>query len=707
MIKMNKIYKKIYLVFLMISICILVTPVIGAREPDPFFTINIMLPTNNLERVQYSEAIASELAKIGIGVNLERITWAEIIPHVFAGEMPPHAEGGYDVTFFAVDISSSKSHPGGYLKFQYDTFPPEGGNVMYWSSDQEDQMNYGADESKSLIDSIMSNLNLTETKEELFEWQKLWYDVMPNCMIYIQNEAFAFSTGLYGFDPLNSPLNSLETQWMDSSYPGTNDTVVYAAETPSYNFNALLSFGDYKSTDYPVALPPLDSLVGNTPSSDLFLPSDVPGFREEWMVENFNTTEFLKLYPRIATGMGNYSEDGLEYNITVRNDVLWHDGHQLDAWDVAFSFQAHFYFGNIERVVEIFNFDIAPIIIEDKDMDGFFEHISFQFNQKHAPFETDLLGLPLFPEHILGDPENHGFDNGSFDFNNWIAPPNSWAAHSFNTGNPAHSGGLNGPIGCGPVVFKHINRMTNEINYQKFENIQWDNISKTWVTTTNNSHFLVKDGKLTSMPAKVKLSVIGNLEDTLEEMKSGAINILDPLFIDVFEEDTADIAEILAELQSESSIKTILSEGTIWQAMYFNPKLEEGGIRHLNQKGVRHAISHMIPRSEIIENLLNGLGTPAYNPLLRTSWASIPEEDMLEYKKTVRASDGTQPEINATTAYDEYSIELALRWLKTEGYNTKRWEVFHGLAKADSISFASPLIVLLAVGLVTIRIKKK
>ena len=80
---------------------------------------------------------------------------------------------------------------------------------------------------------------------------------------------------------------------------------------------------------------------------------------------------------------------------------------------------------------------------------------------------------------------------------------------------------------------------------------------------------------------------------------------------------------------------------------------------------------------------------------------------MLAYKRTVRASDGTQPEVNSTTAYDEYSIELALRWLKTEGYNTKKWEVFHGLAKADSINFASPLIVLLAIGLVVIRMKKK
>jgi len=703
---MVKIYRILFLLILNIAVCILATPVIGVKEPDPFFTVNIMLPTNNPERLQYSEAIASELAKIGIGVNVEMTTWAEIIPQIFSGEVPPYSEGGYDVCFFGMDLVSPTSHPGEFLEQCYKEFPPEGANVMYWSSERENQMNYGAEESESLIESIMTNKNYTKTKYELIEWQKLWYDVMPNVMLYNQYEIYAISTGLYGFDPLKDPLLSLETQWMDSSYQGpANDTVVFAGNLPSSNFNAMIVPYDYQGTDIYCAFPPLDSLVGNTPSSDLFLPSNIN--REDWMVENFDTAECLKLYPRIATKMGNYSEDGLQYNISVRNDVLWHDGHQLDAWDVAFSFQAHSYFGNIPHDEEIFRIDGAPLIVEDKDKDGFYEHISYQFNRNYAPFETNILGLPLFPEHILGDPEKHGYINGTLDFNTWIAPPYSWGDHSFNTGNPAHPGGLNGPIGCGPVVFKNVNRVTNEINFQKFENICWDNVSSTWVTTPNNSHFLVKNGKLTSMPTKAKFIVINNLDEALEEMKTGAVNILDPWFLDVFHSDTEVLAETLDELQSEPSIQPILSEGTIWQAMYFNPKFEEGGIRHLNQKGVRHAISHIIPRNEIIENLLHSLGVPAYTPLLRTSWASIPEKAMVSYKKTVRASDGTQPEVNTTTAYDEYSIELALRWLKTEGYNTKKWEVFHGLAKADSIDFTNLLIVILAIGVIAIRVKRK
>ena len=40
--------------------------------------------------------------------------------------------------------------------------------------------------------------------------EKLWYDVLPNLMIYNQYEVFAISTGLYGFDPLKDPFDKLK-----------------------------------------------------------------------------------------------------------------------------------------------------------------------------------------------------------------------------------------------------------------------------------------------------------------------------------------------------------------------------------------------------------------------------------------------------------------------------------------------------------------
>ncbi|MHA2073059.1 MAG: ABC transporter substrate-binding protein [Candidatus Hodarchaeales archaeon] len=704
---------------ILISIFALGTPIVqGAREPDPFFTITIMLPTNNLERLQYSEAIAEELAKIGIDVDLEMKTWAEIIPRVFYDEAPPHDEGGFDICFYAMEVGSVTSHPGSLMRYQYQDIPPDGANVMHWSPDREDQMNYLAAASNDLIDSINSNINLTEAKEDFYEWQKIWYEAQPNNMIYSQSEVSVISNGLFGFDPLMDPLSSVELFWTNSSFQGNNQTIVLAASQISDNFNAIFTGGSLTDIDHYNAYPPLDSLIGFTPSREIILPSDVD--RVNWIEENFNTSEFLDLYPRVASDLGQYSIDGLQYNISVREDVLWHDGHRLDAWDVAFSFQTLYIFGGfiddwIESIgnspVPENNEGIYSFIVEDKNNDSFFEHISFEFVTPYAPFETDILGTPLLPEHILGDPSYHGYIDGNlsanFNISQWNVQPNQWASHSFNTGNPAHPGGLNGPIGCGSVVFKGYNSLTREITLQKFENIQWNHSTSSWVTNNSNDHYLVNDGKLLTMPTTIKTIVETNEDDAIDSMKTGQVNILDPLFTDVFFSDTADLRSLVDELLQESAIRPIISGGSIYQALYFNPKFEQGGINHLNLKGVRHAVSHMIPRLEIIDQLLNGLGTPSFSPLLSTSWATIPENELIAYKQTVKASDGSKPEENATTAYDQYSIKTALAWLKTEGYDTSRWEVYHGFKPPKPATSYDLFIVSVALITTSLIVRKK
>jgi ABC-type transport system substrate-binding protein len=373
-------------VLCLLSIAIFQIPIgQGAKLPPSFFTVTIMVPTNNLERLQYAEAISTELAKIGINIELEMKTWAEIIPRVFYEESPPHAEGGYDICFFAVELGSSTDHPGGLIKTQYLDIPPDGFNVMYWSAEKEDQMNYLASSSSDLITAINSNVNLTEARADFYEFQKIWYDCLPNNIIYSQNNVFLISNGLFGYDPLKNPLASFETLWTNSSYPGDNNSLVMVTSLPCSNFNGLIDNrqgGDdaYSNIDYYCSLLPLDSLLGFTPSNEIILPSDYN--RSKWNLDSFNTSKPLEIYPRVAKELGSFSSNGLQYNLTVRDDVLWHDGHQLDAWDVLFSYQSHYLVGlekewvdaigesNIESKTGLYSF-----IVEDKNQDDFFEHI--------------------------------------------------------------------------------------------------------------------------------------------------------------------------------------------------------------------------------------------------------------------------------------------------------------------------------------------
>ncbi len=639
------------------------------------FSVHLIAPTSGSVRTQHSVIIVDEFPKIGINAELDLISWAALGPRCTDAEVGTYDEGGYDIAFFGMSLGTPTGHPGAAMQAVYGTegIPPAGFNVMYWAPGTDSfgrsYMNYRANESNQLIKEINNNWNLTEVKEDVKTWQKLWYDVMPNIIIYNQYEVHAIGSGLYGYDPVNPyPLLAIEDMWTTADYKG-GDQVVLAASTGGQVFNPMIATDVY---DQYMSQTSFDGLYGRTPSKEIVLP--IGTNRETWMTDNYGTTEPLAVCPRIATKMGNYSADGLTYQVDMRDDVYFHDGHQADMWDLAMSFQAHLTpavasrvysnllvpFGTDNKTARHGNYSFT---VSDANGDGHDERINISLATTFTPFEGDYVGQNFYPEHILGDPVNHGFDtSGDFDPDTtWLCKPGNWRSHSTTTGRTTDSGGYPGPIGCGSMIFENFDSTTSTVTLKKFENIKWDNATGAWVTNTTVNHWNINN--LGDMPDTAKV-IVASMDSAIADMKTGVVNIMDPQFT---------MANILDELQADASIQPILSPETGWQAMYFNPKFEQDGVYHLNKKGVRHAISHIVPREDIITNLMNGLALPAYTPVPITSWGAILDTEMLAYKKTVTATDGSTPEKEAMTAYDSYNIRLALDWLDTEGYDTVVW----------------------------------
>jgi len=451
------------------------------------------------------------------------------------------------------------------------------------------------------------------------------------------------------------------------------------------NFNPVITTSIY---DRYYADPPQAGLFKLSPSRNLVLPANTD--YESWMINNFGTQNHLEVIPCVAAKMGNFSADEFQYNITIRNDVYFHDGHQLDGWDVAFSMQSglipsigdddytrwRLLFGIDDKINHHGN---HSILVEDKDSDGFYEYLSFNFVKQFPPFPTEILDNAILPEHILGDPINHGFlPDGTFDPNSkWKVAPCDWNTHSYNTGQPTDPGGLKGPIGAGPLIFKDYDANTHTITFEKFDKIRWDNNSKAWINDSNVGYFEFNENKWIEMPSVVTIVVMD--EDTaISSLKSSDVQIiLDPQYL---------LQDRICELRDSQNIQIPLTAGSGWHGLYMNPKYEQDGIKHLDKKGVRHAISHIIPRTEIITSLLKGLAYPAYSPLNPNSYAYIPETDFLIYKKGVTASDGiSTPEATSQEAYDEFSLDIALNWLKSEGYDTTTYQTDN-----KSSTFLSP-----------------
>ncbi|MFX0182278.1 MAG: ABC transporter substrate-binding protein [Candidatus Hodarchaeota archaeon] len=691
-IELERRTRKILIIFLVL-LCFQVSQqpqLINAsrQTTTPLFNIKLIAPTSCPVRMHYPELIVGEFPKIGIDAELDFISWAALGPRVTDQEVGPYADGGYDISFFGIGMGTPVTHQGDNLNaiFGENSIPPYGYNVMYWSQKTgKGYNNYRANDSETLIQKININWDLTEATADFIEWQKIWYDAMPMCVIYNQYEVHVVSKGLYGYNPYTYPLNSLEDVWLTTDYTGTANTVVLAASTGATTFNNLITTDVYSAY---VNSPCMDSLYGITAPEETLLPTGTN--RTRWMIDLYGTyaltpdsdVAYYNQYPRMAAALGNYTTTGpkanLEYNVSVRDDILWHDGHVFDAWDVAFTFQAALtpeveaYHSNLHSNLLIpfgendktNHLGVYSFLVEDKNFDGHSEHISFRLNQTYGPLELEYIGsLPILPEHILGNQTNHGFQsNGTFDPNLWKCKPQDWESHSFNTGQPTDQGGLVGPIGTGSMVFKSFNPTTREVILEKFENIKWD--GSAWVFSLGNSHYRVLDGKLNTMPTTSRI-IVTSLDGGLADMIAGDVNILDPQFT---------MSTTWEELQAENAtINSFRVTDPGWQALFFNPKFQQDGVYHLQKKGVRHAISHIIPREKIIEEILRGLGVPAYTPIPRNSWAAIPEADLLSYKKTLTAKDCSTPEKNAKSAYDEYNITIALDWLASEGYDIELW----------------------------------
>jgi hypothetical protein len=350
---------------------------------------------------------------------------------------------------------------------------------------------------------------------------------------------------------------------------------------------------------------------------------------------------------------------------------------------------------NKSESIGIYSFNVI-----DEDGDNFNETISFNFVNELLPvgigqyqvrsnldFERIDLLTPLLPVHILGDPINHGFNStGDFDpINQWIVPLAEWRNHSYNTRDPSDPGGLNGPIGCGPLIFKIFDPDNGIITYQKFEDIQWDNISQVWdALNTSSDHFLVKASKLDSMPTIFRI-IATDLDSALNGIKTGEINIVESSYfrnLSPKKNNLTDLIYVYEELKAEGTIKLINSANWIgYQIIWLNPKLTTStelgeNDRPFNKKGVRHAISHIIPRELINEKLRGGFTEPAYTPFAWNFWGSLSVEEMIAFKKSLQSTDGSYPEANAIAAWDSYDPQLALDWLETEGYDVDEWRLW-------------------------------
>ncbi|QQK74176.1 peptide-binding protein [Salicibibacter cibarius] len=106
--------------------------------------------------------------------------------------------------------------------------------------------------------------------------------------------------------------------------------------------------------------------------------------------------EDMEMEPDIAVDMPEVSDDGLTVTVELRDDVYFHDGEQLTAEDVAFTygvFMDEDYTGTYA----------APFDrIDSVEATDEFE-VTLEMDEPDAALDGEVFGREIMPEHILGD----------------------------------------------------------------------------------------------------------------------------------------------------------------------------------------------------------------------------------------------------------------------------------------------------------------
>ncbi|MFW9922548.1 MAG: ABC transporter substrate-binding protein [Candidatus Thorarchaeota archaeon] len=298
--------------------------------------------------------------------------------------------------------------------------------------------------------------------------------------------------------------------------------------------------------------------------------------------------------PRVAESFS--SADGMTYNVEIKSTAVWADGTPLTVDDVIYNYQLAVTpdLGGTGYSTNILYWDNDSITkINDYEM-------TIEFNTPYV-FQDGNVGLDLIPKHIWESvaPADHQ------------ATAVDWAKNQ-----PSKM------FGAGPFMLEEYDSTNGVIHLAA------------------NPHFADWYGSAPKFD-DVYFEFYGSKEGALAALAAGEIDMVD-----------AQFSAQLDELDIPGATYTLVEDpGT--QEMGLNmehPQLGTGALCPIagaeSAKHIRKAISHMVPREIIVEEILNGIGAMA-----TTGCPNV----AVGYDTTLEPY--------------EYSISIALQHMKDAGYD--------------------------------------
>lgn len=528
--------RKITFLVLLASTMILVGAVLQVQQTmaqveEPLFTLYYLCASENPSEIEVGEILKETFAEAGIELIVETVDtntyWSRTISQI-GPTMLTHEEGGYDITYMTyIQIPSDMIwYPGCFMS---KGIPPLGWNFWAYKNGIYD------DELRA----AMSTYDMDERLEHIYKWQDINHEDVPVVFLLHSTLPYMCKRAIKGYDP--TLVNYDIDEWTVDGYTADDDVTITEAigwDVPMWN--PLFLDGGYLLLD--------------------------PLFRTMWRCvydENVGYTTA----PELAYDY-DISEDGLTMDFFLNDNIYWHDGEQLTAEDVVFTYECIL----DPDTGATFHTDFSEAVASAEVIDEFTVRLHLA---KRSPEIFTLLGTyntAILPEHVLGDIAHEDL-----------------RTHTTNTEAP--------PPGCGPFVFKE---------WVRGQFIKFD---------VNENYF-----KERPFVDHLVLSIIPEASTQLAALEAGEVDLTEPY--------TA--RDVLADVPRVRDEHPELNMDLYTRAEYtFLPLNNDHPI--LANKFVRQAIAYLVPAQRIIDEVFDGYAVPSSSFVAPNFWWFDPDTPYYEY----------------------------------------------------------------------------
>jgi ABC-type transport system substrate-binding protein len=442
---------------------------------------------------------------------------------------------------------------------------------------------------RSLL-AVSNSLKASDRLAGYHAFEKRWYDIQPMTILFYPSDVIAVNPKLKGFNATtyNPVFYPTPESWTIEG-GGSNPTSAFASWPEPSSLIPMYCIGYQES-----------NIFG-------------PVYNRLY---EYKSWDDKSLVPSLATGY-TMSDDGKHWVVTLRQGVKWHSGEEFTAADVKFTWDTMLnkaYGSQMQATV-------AQILgsPDSYKITGKYE-ITVDLPTYNLSFLNSIMAaFAIMPEHAYKDikPEamrGHVASTWLGSYTVKTSDGKSFTAH--------------GGIGTGPWIPQGFDPSRKAYSYKRNEAY--------WKPHTGN----------------VKTFYVVNINGTdacLSALKAGEIDAHDPMY---------DIGPVVGTIDPSWG-KVLSFDSYKWQHICYNLKHPVFGIGTETPLGkkdpsraaeaaayIRQAISHAMPRDQIVKQIAGGYGNPGTVPM---AW-SAPEYD----------HDMLKP--------ISYDLDLAKQFMEKAGY---------------------------------------